>query len=142
MSELILAEIEKARKNKQPTPPIGTPVQWLQRNDRRMVVAGRVIAIEGPGIVVLRTDTVGSFPKDVKGVAHCTSDRHKVPSNSQTMNSGSWDYLPGQPIPKAHYNLHEEELDKREATIVAMMEKAAREKAAKESELTTEPALK
>jgi hypothetical protein len=130
-NEPVWAGLEEEKRNKLPTPPVGTPVQWYQGGDRRMVFAGQVLAVEVPGRVTIRIAAPGKFAEDKKGVYHVSYRMHKVPGHQNTQKCGSWDYLPGHTVHKRDYGFHEEELEKRELNLLNQEEQARKIAAAK-----------
>lgn len=138
MSETSWSGLEEDKRNKLPTPPVGLCVQWFEGGDRRRVFAARVIAIEVPGRVHLEVKAPGKIPVEKKGVYHVSYRIHKVHGNQNTSNCGSWDYLPGYSMTKRDYAFHEEELEKREMTLMAQEEKNRADAAARASAVGVE----
>jgi hypothetical protein len=134
MSDQARKNIERERHSLLPTPPIGMNVQWYKGGDVREIRAATVVGIEGPGRVVLNVQYIAQFPETKKGVHHVSSPIHEIMNNPTTVRCGSWDYLPGNSIPKAHYKVHEEDLDRREAVLDAneALAKAQAERRAKQ----------
>jgi hypothetical protein len=137
MNDTAWYHLEKDRERLQPTPPIGTPVQWYQGGEKAAAYAALVTGIEGPGRLKLVIFPINQFHQHKLAVHHVSHQVHDKPGNSTTKNSGSWDYAPGVKFPHGHYELHEAELNKREANLKAQDEAA--KKAEEAALLPAEP---
>lgn len=124
MNETAWSVLKAEQANLQPTPPIGTPVQWYKGGSLNEVRAAQVTAIEGPGRVVVCINEPAAFPKTMKGVFHASHRIHKQTNNATTVRCGSWDYLPITEIPDSHYDLHRAELKKRSDNLRRIEEEA------------------
>ena len=107
-NESAWAAIEAEKANPLPTPPVGWPVQWLKKGDLDTPVAARVTKIESPGRVMVELCEPGRPPQHKTGVYVINHRVHKQKNNPTTDRCGAFRYLPGMPIPKEHYQLHEE----------------------------------
>lgn len=129
MNETAWQNLEEDKQRRLPTPPVGWMVQWYPGGDQRQPVAAVVVAAELPGRVKLKTFPANSFPKDMAGVWHVKSKVHDKTHNQTTAHCGSWDYPPGQEVPKLHWKAYDEDLERREAMLMAAEDQAARQTA-------------
>lgn len=141
MNDAAWAVLEAERANLQPTPPIGTVVQWYKGGDKREVRAAQVTAIEGPGRVVVVINEPSAFPKTLKGVFHESHRIHERNNNQTTVRCGSWGYIPGTKPEDSHYNVHREELEKRLNNLRKADEEAAKIAKARETQVPLAPPL-
>jgi len=130
MNEVAWAAIEKDEQRRLPTPPIGTPIQWYETGNKEFTLAGRVTGIEGPGRLKVAVDRINAITQHKTAVYHVNSPVHDQANNSTTYRCGSWDYLPGTKIPKEHYELFDQEIERRKENL-----RKAEEAAKKNAEL-------
>ena len=128
------AEIAEAKANPLPTPPIGATVQWCFQGDQRNIRAAIVTGIEDPGRLKLGIFSQGQMVQYKTGVYYITHANHKQSNHPTTKANGSWQYLPGQSIPKSHYEFHDTEMAKREANLVRAEEQALAQQEAFEAQ--------
>lgn len=129
MNETAWEAIERDEARKVPTAPVGLPVQWYIAGDRRQVVAALVIGVEGCGRLKLKVFQSNSMPQEKMAVYHVNHPVHDQVNNTTTYRSGSWDFVPGQAIPKEYYNLHTEDIEKRKNNLLLAEESAKKAEA-------------
>ena len=139
MNETAWAEVAEAKANPLPTAPVGKAVQWFREGDKRNIHAAQVTGIEDSGRVKLVIHSHGQMPSYVTGCYHANSPIHAIENNPTTKRNGSWDYLPGETVPREDYEYHLQEIAKREANLkraeeqaIAAAEKFQAQKAAAE----------
>lgn len=132
-NEVAWNELEEDQKNLQPTPPVGKPIVWYHNGDKNHPVAAQVTGIDGPGRIKAVVFPINAFPQHKAGVYHVSAKIHTKPNNPTTRNCGSWDYFRGDQVHESDYELHLEELSKREANL-----RAGEEAAQKNAELFAE----
>ncbi len=131
MNEGAWKKIEEDQTHMLPTPPIGETVQWFKNGNRDQVQAATVVGIEEAGRLVLNVSAPSAFVVTIKGCFHVDWPTHKVRNNQTTHRCGSWDYLPGRNVPKAAYELHQKEIQRRIDNLTAAEAKAVLVAAAK-----------
>ena len=144
VNEQAWANLEADKQNLQPTPRVGSCVQWYPGNDPKQPYAGRVTGIDGPGRLKIEVAIINGIPQHKKGVYHVTASIHEQKGNFSTREHGSWDYVYG-PAPDSDYDLHRDELARREKNLLAAEEAAAKTTelmAAKQAAKPTMPATK
>lgn len=119
MSAEALAKLRAIKQNPLPTPPIGTPVQWFEKNQEDMVAAAVVTRIHSPGKLELKISKPRHHSIHKQGVLHRSDPIHEQRANPATIAAGAWDYLPGEVIPVVHYELHLQEIARQEKAILA-----------------------
>ena len=117
MNEVAWNAIEEDKKNRIPTPPIRTTVQWYQGGDKNICLPGIVTGIEGPGRLKIVLFPINSFPRHQAGVYHEDHKVHSQKGNPTTSRCGSWGFEDGFRIPKEWYDLHDQEIAKRELNL-------------------------
>jgi hypothetical protein len=113
-----LDQIKQLKETPLPTPPVGTWVQWFDRNEDDRVYAACVTMHEGPGKVKLAILKPNAHIVHKDGVLHRSHELHRNKHNTVTMKNGAWDYIPGQPALKSHRDLHLKELERRESPLL------------------------
>ena len=98
-----------------PMPPVGWPVQICERGNPKNVFAGVVSGHnQDPGQCRILYHV---------GTVHRMSDNATyaplvnpatMAGNATVQRFGTWNYLPGQPIPKEHYDFHMRRIDQLE----------------------------
>lgn len=117
MNEVAWQEIEEDKANLQPTPPVGEKAVWYVAGDRKHPVPAQVVGIEGPGRLKLVVFQANSFPQHKAGVYHVSAKIHQKGGNQTTRNCGSWDYVRTSDIQDEDYDLHRQEIAKRETNL-------------------------
>ena len=129
--EPIKEQLEKVKaeiKSPLPTPPVGFTVVWYPRavQEEDNQVAGIVTKVEGPGKVTLTVFRPQGMPDATRrGCLHVTHPVHEKRANSVSVNAGSWDYIPGENIPKSHYERHLEALYVKQESLEKQIENAS-----------------
>ena len=129
MNETAWEAIKRDEDRKIPTAPIGLPVQWYIAGDVRQIVAAIVVAVEGPGRLRLKVNGVNSMPQEKAACYHVNHAIHEQANNPTTYRSGSWDFIPGQPIPKEYYIPYEQDIERRKANLLLAEESAKKAEA-------------
>jgi len=129
MNETAWNNLEEDKKHRLPTPPIGWPIQWYTSGNQNQAVAAQVIGVEGPGRLTVKLQLPNAFPKDMKGVYHVNHRIHLKANNQTTVKCGSWDYCPGMPIPKEHWEAFDEDIERREKALLDAEDHAERQAA-------------
>lgn len=117
-----MARIQEMKDNPQPTPPIGEPLVWYMAGDRKRAVAATCNGHEGPGRIKITIHNWQGMPMHRSACYYVDHPMHKKP-NDTTRNNGSWDY-PGNKIPKAHFEPHEQEIRRQEEAQIKADEDA------------------
>lgn len=115
-----LKELEEQLKAPWPTPPVGTFVQWFNRNDVAdpgAVCAAVVTKVDGPAKVCLTIFPPNGMPKHKVGVYFTGHPVHENKVNAQTDRNGSWGYPPEVTVAPGHYKLHTDSLNIRKQAI-------------------------
>lgn len=140
MNETAWAEIAEARRNLQPTPPVGMNIQWYQEGDQKTPRAGLVTDVEDSGRVKVAIFSHGQMISYKTGCYHVSNPVHEISNNPTTKRCGSWDYVPGTVVPKSHFDHHLNYLTQREANLKRAEEQAI-EQSAKFAEKRAQAAL-
>ena len=127
-------KINASLKNPLPTPPVGTPVVWYDRAERKEdgEIAALVTKVEGPGKVTVTVFRPQGMPDPTRrGCLHMSHPTHEQRHNAVSRNSGGWDYPIGSRAPKDHLALHTEQLNMRKDALQKSIDdiKAANEPA-------------
>lgn len=111
-----------------PVPPEGWPVQFFERGNRKRAYAGHIDARnQDPGQcrVVYHVATMNRLSENAT-YAPLVEGK---PVSATVLQFGTWDYLPGQTIPKEHYEFHQKRLAdlEKQAEIRAANERSVKE---------------
>jgi hypothetical protein len=121
MNETVWAELQEQRKNLQPTPPIGEPLVWYIAGDVTRPCAAVCNAIEDhDGRLYVTIHTKGGMVMHRGACYHISHPIHQKRTQT-TANNGAWDYPRGK-APKADYDRHLAEIERREAGLIAAEE--------------------
>ncbi len=115
-------KLAEDKENPQPTPPVGEPVVWYMEGDVRKPVAAQCNGVEGPGRIKITIAAWNGFPMHRTGCHHITHSIHQKP-NQTTKNCGAWDYPRGK-APKADFELHDQEIQRRTDALIKAEEDA------------------
>lgn len=111
-----VAGLERMKEDPTPTPIVGDAVHWFLggHGEAQAAVVTRVLS---PGIVDLTIFPPGGMPRTMSRVLYKKSDEAKKGTSPQVHRNGCWDYQPGKSIPKAHFQLHLAEIERRIAGL-------------------------
>lgn len=117
MFEETLKKIAAQKETPSPTPPIGTMVNWFERNEEEMRFAAVVTRIQGAGKVELAVQKPRHHVIHKQGVLYRGDPIHEKRANPATVAAGSWDYIEGVKIPHSHFSYHLNDLERQEKAI-------------------------
>jgi len=131
MNEVAWNAIAKDESRRLPTAPISYgDIQWFEYGDKAFPFAAKVVGVEGAGRLKLVIFKPNALPQHKTAVYHVNSPIHDQTNNPTTYRCGSWDYIPGVKIPKEHYELFDEDIERRKENL-----RKAEEAAVKNAEL-------
>ncbi len=128
MNEVAWSAIERDEQNKLPTPPVSYgDIQWFEAGDKSFAFAAKVVGVEGAGRLKLVIFKPNALPVHKCAVYHVNSTIHDQVNNPTTYRCGSWDYIPGVKIPKEHFELFNQDIERRKENLRKAEEAAKRQ---------------